>query len=119
MSYDLVVWEGNRPASNPKAMQRFHQLYDDFMNRAEFAEPSVVIQNFVITLIGRWPDVGVTADAAKASPWVHPPLLNSASGPLLYLAIRSSRVADVVPYAVDLASENGLVCFDPQTGQLR
>jgi hypothetical protein len=118
MSYDLVVWEGERPTTNRKALQAFHRMYDTYMN-GEFTSASAQIQSFVGKLVERWPDVGEQFDADRECPWVHPPLISSASGPLIYVAVRSSEAATVVPFAIEVAAANGLVCFDPQTGELR
>lgn len=110
-----MVWEGARPATDLKALQLFRRLYDDFMSDGEFVLASEQIQGFVAKLLDRWADI----DADTKCPWVHRPLIGNASGPLIYFAVRLSRASDVVPYGVQLATVNGLVCFDPQTGEFR
>jgi hypothetical protein len=119
MSYDLAVWEGARPATDIKALQLFHRLYDNFMDSGEFVQASPQIQSYVAKLLDRWPEIDAQSEVDKSCPWVHRPLIHHASGPLIYFAIRSSRAFDVVPYAAQLATDNGLVCFDPQAGELR
>jgi hypothetical protein len=117
MSYDLAVWEGARPPSDIKALQEFHRLYDALFNRGELVAASPQIQSYVAKLIDRWPDL-TTGSEAERSAWAQRPLLGNASGTLIYFAIRSSRAGEVASYAAELASDAGLVCFDPQTGQL-
>jgi len=118
MSYDLAVWEGAGPGTDLKGLQLFHRLYDNFMNGGEFVLASAQIQTFVAKLVDRWADIDASG-ADDRCPWVHRPLIRNASGPLIYFAVRSSRASEVVPYVVQLATENGLVCFDPQIGEVR
>jgi len=119
MSYDLAVWEGARPTSDLNALQHFHRLYDNFMNDGEFVSASTQIQSFVQKLLNRWADISTESDADRRCPWVDRPLIRNASGPLIYFMVRKSKASEVVPYVVQLAAESGLVCFDPQTGELR
>jgi hypothetical protein len=71
--------------------------------------------------LARWPDIG--SDAEVDSPWSVGPLLTEASGPLIYFGITysSSRdlIREAIDYSVALATERGLVCYDPQYGTLR
>jgi hypothetical protein len=57
------------------------------------------------------------------SPWSDGPLLGNASGRLFYLGSTYSSGRDLlreaIDYAVVLATERGLVCYDPQYGTLR
>ena len=66
-------------------------------------------------------DVGT--DAELDSPWSDGPLLGNASGRLFYLGSTYSSGRDLlreaIDYAVVLAAERGLVCYDPQYGTLR
>jgi hypothetical protein len=117
MSYDLAVWEGARPPTDIKALQEFHRLYDALFNGGELVPVSPQIQSYVAKLVDRWPDLS-TGPETERSAWAQRPLLGNASGTLIYFAIRSSRAGEVASYAAQLASDAGLVCFDPQTGQL-
>ncbi|MGA8328922.1 MAG: hypothetical protein WB777_06475 [Mycobacterium sp.] len=119
MSYDLAVWEGAQPTSHLHALQHFHRLYDNFMNGGEFVLASTQIQSFVAKLLDRWADTNTESEADTRCPWVGRPLIRNASGPFVYFTVRKSRASEVVPYVVQLAAESGLVCFDPQTGELR
>jgi hypothetical protein len=117
MSYDLAVWEGVRPPTDIKALQEFRRLYDALFNRVETLPASPQIESYVAKLIDRWPDLTTGAEAERSA-WVQRPLLSNASGSLIYFAVRSSRAVEVAAYAAQLAADAGLVCFDPQTGQL-
>jgi hypothetical protein len=119
VSYDLVVWEGARPPTDVNALHVFRGLYDRHFNGGEDIPPSPQIQSYVARLVDRWPDVDPGAGSDHESPWTCRPLIGNASGPLIYFAVRASRAADVAGYAAALAAEAGLVCFDPQTGELR
>jgi hypothetical protein len=114
MSYDLVIWEGDRPADNNAAAARFDVLYERYLESEEIAEPpSPRIQAYVEALVGRYPDDGLD------SPWAAPSGLDDASGPIVYLLMSYSQADELSEHAAQLASTHGLVCFDPQTESLR
>jgi hypothetical protein len=106
VSFDLAVWDGDRPANDIEA---------------ELTAPSPRIADYVDGLLARWPDIG--NDAEVDSPWPDGPLLGNASGRLFYFGITYSSGRDLlreaIDYAVALAAERGLVCYDPQYGTLR
>ena len=89
------------------------------MNGGEFALASKKIQSFVAKLLDRWAETDAEPEADKGCPWVDRPLISNASGPLIYLTVRKSEASEVVPYVIRVAAQNGLVCFDPQIGELR
>jgi hypothetical protein len=118
MSYDLAVWEGDRPATDDDALREFEQLYDELMGSDQPIPPTARIQRYVDDLVTRWPDI--TTEAGDDSPWAHRPLIGNASGPMIYFAMTTSsgpEVGDEVAH--NAAAVGGLVCFDPQTGTLR
>jgi hypothetical protein len=123
MSYDLAVWVGARPPTDAKALLEFRKLYEELFSGSRYVTPSEQIAGYVSCLTDHWPDFNADADAdadaKQRCPWTHRPLIDNASGPLIYFSVRSSRTADVVPLAAHLAAEAGLVCFDPQTGEVR
>jgi hypothetical protein len=61
--------------------------------------------------------------ARVKSPWSAVPLLGNASGRLFYFGMTYSNSRDLlreaIDYAVALAAERGLVCYDPQYSILR
>jgi hypothetical protein len=51
--------------------------------------------------------------------WSSPPVMDEASGPIVYLCLTYGRAEEVSEYAASLARGHGLVCYDPQGECLR
>jgi hypothetical protein len=121
MSYDLAVWEGERPASDFAALARFRELSKQYMGRSNHQPPTERIAAYVAALLDRYPDLSADddEDAEDGSPWSTSPLLGEASGPLVYFPMVYSRAERVSAWAAELATVHGLNCFDPQWNQLR
>ncbi|MFJ6393990.1 hypothetical protein ACIQJT_41170 [Streptomyces sp. NPDC091972] len=115
MSYDLAVWEGERPANDKIASRIFNDLYDRYLDSETQEPPSERIAAYVAALLERWCDI--TEDREETSPWSVGPLMDSASGPLMYFGMGWSRAGEASAYAADLADSMGLVCFDVQEGR--
>jgi hypothetical protein len=116
MSYDLAVWEGERPADNNQAKQVFQSLCDRYIEAEERQLPTDLILRFVGALLERWDDVTSDAERPPSSP--SPPLME-ANGPFIYFPTAHSRRKVVSAEAAEIAAAMGLVCYDPQLGQLR
>jgi hypothetical protein len=114
MSYDLAVWEGDRPSDDVGAAAHYGSLMDR-MESGELGEPTPRIRAYVEALLARWPDI----DQSEDSPWASSPLMGEASGPLVYFPMVFSRADEASTFAAALARDHGLVCFDPQMGCLR
>ncbi|GAA3923111.1 hypothetical protein [Actinoplanes auranticolor] len=117
MSYDLAVWDGDRPADDLAAAAEFKQLYDRYVGSPDRVEPTARIAAYVRALLDRYPDIGT--DAGEDSPWSTGPLLNEARGPLVYFPMVWRRSEEVSAWAAGLAGEHGLNCYDPQDNRLR
>ncbi|MFJ9423025.1 hypothetical protein [Streptomyces sp. NPDC101249] len=117
MSYDLAVWEGERPTDDKSAGQVFSDLYDRYIDGEVDEPPSDHIAAYVAALLERWRDI--TEDNADTSPWSTGPLIDEASGPLIYFAMRWSMAAEASAHAAAVADSMGLVCFDVQQDRLR
>ncbi|WP_446216196.1 hypothetical protein [Micromonospora sp. IBHARD004] len=117
MSYDLAVWEGDRPANDAQAETVFEQLYSTFIEDEYPTPPTPRIQAYVQALLTRWGDL--TDDDEDQSPWSAGLSIDSASGPFIYFAMVFSRAREVSAGAARIAAEHGLVCFDPQLRRLR
>lgn len=113
MSYDLAVWEGARPVDDAAALTVFEDFYDRFM-RNRGLPPTPGITRYVEALVARWPDLSPEDEDEDGSPWADGPLIDNASGPLLYFGMVFSKYQEAAPFAVDLARTLGLTCFDPQ-----
>jgi hypothetical protein len=147
MSVDLAVWEGQQPSSDEAARETFAKLYEQYLKAAEDTELGAGIAQYVSALLTRYPteterdtgpiDVSGWADGVMTdtlarypdvtkldgkldqSPWTNSPMTNNARGPMVYLSISpSDAAADVRAFAIATARSNGLVCFNPQTGEL-
>ncbi|MGW0578396.1 hypothetical protein ACWD25_21040 [Streptomyces sp. NPDC002920] len=117
MSYDLAVWEGERPADDKTAGRVFDVLHDRYLDGEAVEPPFERIAAYVAALLERWCDI--TEDEEETSPWSVGPLIKSASGPLMYFGMGWSRAEEASAYAADLADSMGLVCFDVQENRLR
>ncbi|MGW3323844.1 hypothetical protein [Streptomyces virginiae] len=117
MSYDLAVWEGERPADDKSAGRVFSDLYDRYIEAEVDEPPSERIAAFVAKLLERWCDLD--DDDEDTSPWSTSPLIGEASGPLIYFPMRWSMAEEASAYAAAVAESMGLVCFDVQHDRLR
>ncbi|MGW1871584.1 hypothetical protein ACWCPS_39495 [Streptomyces mauvecolor] len=117
MSYDLAVWEGERPADYKTAGRVFSDLYDRFIDTDVDHPPTERIAAYVAALLERWCDL--TEDEEGTSPWSTGPLVGEASGPLIYFPMRWSMAEEASAFAASLAQSMGLVCLDPQQERLR
>ncbi|MER7512167.1 hypothetical protein ABTX82_27985 [Streptomyces lavendulae] len=118
MSYDLAVWEGERPEDDAAAAQCFRGLYDRFVDTKEpTVPPAERIAAFVAALLERWPDLAEDDD--DTAPWSTAPLIGEARGPLIYFPMRWSMADEASAYAAEAAASMGLNCFDPQARRLR
>ncbi|MFF8798150.1 MULTISPECIES: hypothetical protein [Streptomyces griseus group] len=117
MSYDLAVWEGERPADDKSARRAFSDLYDRYLDGEVKEPPSERITAYVAGLLDRWCDI--TEDEDETSPWSVGPLIDGASGPLVYFGLAWRRAAEASAHAAVVAESMGLVCFDVQQDRIR
>lgn len=117
MTYDLAVWEGDRPADDKAAANIFRTLYDQYIDSETEHAPVDRIAAYVAGLLERWCDI--TEDVEDSSPWSTGPLIREASGPLVYFPMRWSMADEASAFAAELAASMDLVCFDPQHNRLR
>ncbi|MEN3615529.1 hypothetical protein AAH979_39295 [Plantactinospora sp. ZYX-F-223] len=116
MSYDLAVWEGERPADDAAAGEVYDKLYAAYAEGEE-QPPTPRIRAYVRALLERWIDM--PDDEDDVSPWSAGPLMDEASGPFVYFTMRYSICEEVSAEAARMAAEHGLVCYDPQWERLR
>ncbi len=113
MSYNLAVWQGERPRTDAEALRVFEQLIEE----RDDAEPTPAIRRYVEALLARYPDLD--DDNEDTCPWSDAPLMGNASGPLFHFGMVFSQAETASAFAAELAKQHGLVCFDPQIGALR
>ena len=117
MSYDLAVWEGERPTDDKIAGRVFSNLYDRYLDGEVKEAPSERITAYVAALLDRWCDIAEDKD--ETSPWSVGPLIDGASGPLVYFGLAWGRAEEASSYAANVAESMGLICFDVQQDRLR
>ncbi|MEU8269590.1 hypothetical protein AB0B89_20825 [Sphaerisporangium sp. NPDC049002] len=116
MSYDLAVWEGERPSTTKALAAKYEELMA-YLEADDSSAPTLRIRAYVEALLRRWPDI--TTDEGEDSPWSTGPLLGEASGSMIYFPLRWSMADEASAFAAQLAEEHGLVCYDPQMDSLR
>jgi hypothetical protein len=117
MSYDLAVWEGDRPPNDLAAAAEIELLFARYVDVGDYAPPTLRIAGYVNALLDRYPDID--SASGKDSPWSTAPLINEARGPLIYFPMKWGRSDEVSAWAAALARQHELNCFDPQWGRLR
>jgi hypothetical protein len=118
VTYDLAVWEGDR-SSDDDGGATFPSLYDAYIGSDDPVPPTPAIRAYVDALLDRWYEMDDPRDVEDTSPWTDAPLMNDASGPIIYFGIRPSMADEVSAECVRMAAERGLVCFDVQWNRLR
>jgi len=117
VSYDLVIWQGDQPASDAAACEEYKQLYDGYIRSRDLQPPTPRIAAYIGALLDRYPEIDT--EAGEDSPWASGPLMREASGALLYLPLVYTQCEEASAWAAQLAQEHGLICYDPQAGKLR
>ncbi|MER5905151.1 hypothetical protein ABT150_34575 [Streptomyces mirabilis] len=110
MSYDLAVWDGERPLDNHQAGSAYDELYERHLESDDVVVPPAPrIVAYLEALVARYPE-----EADRSVVWASSPVIDEASGPIVYLLMSYGKAEEVPEYAAALARERGLVCFDPQ-----
>ncbi|WP_237530578.1 hypothetical protein [Streptomyces sp. SID3212] len=73
MSYDLAVWDVDRPFDNRAASSIYDELYLESDDVVVTPAPRIVA--YVEALVARYPD-----DADHSVVWASPPVIDEASG---------------------------------------
>lgn len=93
----------------------YDELYERYLESDDVVVPPAPrIVAYVEALVARYPD-----DVDRSVVWASPPVIDEASGPIVYLLMSYSKAEEVSEYAAALAREHGLVCFDPHGECLR
>ncbi|MEU6706223.1 hypothetical protein [Streptomyces wuyuanensis] len=114
MSFDLAVWDGDLPLDDRQAGSTYDELYERYLESDDVVVPPAPrVVAYVEALVARYPDDD------RNGVWASPPVIDEASGPIVYLLMSYAKAEEVSEYAAELARENGLICFDPQGECLR
>jgi hypothetical protein len=105
-------WNCLTPISNQEAAHQY-QLLKDVGSERRFDDK---VYAFYSRLIGLYPEVEtLSEEELDGSPWA---CSMEVSGSHVIMAIVLEQFEKVIPQVLALAEENGLVCFDPQAGQV-
>ena len=117
MGYQLAVWEGVRPATDDAGIEQFNSLAHQHLV-GEPTEPTPAIRGFIDALTTVWTD-DPNDRRWKTSPWKDAPLIEAASGPMVFLdlALRADIIISTV--IASIAQDHGLVTLDLMVGMLR
>jgi hypothetical protein len=118
VSYDLAVWEGQRPADDEAGTKFYRERIVPQLEAHDPRDPLPAtprIRAYVEALIKRWPDL----EDDDGSPWSTSPLLREAVGWFIYFPMAYSKAEEASAFAADLADQHGLICYDPQLRRLR
>jgi hypothetical protein len=117
VSYDIAVWEGDRPANDKAALVAYNEMWARYENGDEPASGRIL--NFIAELTARYPDLDdLPNDEVDDSPWASGSLREDVIGPFVYFTLVPSKVDEMVPFIVEAARRHELVCFDPQQAKL-
>ncbi|OEJ96423.1 hypothetical protein [Streptomyces thermolilacinus] len=115
MSYDLAVWDGERPRDDDEAGSAYDELFARHLESDDtVVPPEPRIAAYIRALVERYPD-----DGGGRGVWASPPVADEVPGPVVYLPMSYGAADEVSAYAAALAREHGLVCYDPQEERLR
>ncbi|MFD8228758.1 hypothetical protein ACFV16_31995 [Streptomyces massasporeus] len=104
MSYDLAVWDGDRPFDNRAASSMYGELYKRYLDSDDVVVPPAPrIVAYVEALVARFPD-----DVARSVVWASPPVVEEASGPIVHLSMSYSK-AEEVPGAATNCDGTGVL----------
>ncbi len=117
MGYQLVVWEGERPDTDADGQREFQAMTQQHLI-AKPTDPTPAIRRFVEELGELWTHDPNDPEWVN-SPWKCCPVLDEASGPVifLHLTLEAGVIASMIIASV--AEKHGLVAYDLMTGWLR
>lgn len=117
MGYQLAVWEGPRPTDDEAGGETFQAMAREHLTDAP-TEPTPAIRTFVEALTTIWTD-DPEDPRFERSPWKSSSVLDSASGPIVFLNLRLRAEPIVSTVIASIAEDHGLVTFDLMVGTLR
>lgn len=113
MSFDLCVWREQHPITAEYAAKVYAHLMD---GHDDVVEPDPRVLAFRDELAGRYPDLeALSVQELESSPWNMSP---DATSRRVLLCMSWSSADEAVLFILELADRLGLVCFDPQGGQV-
>jgi len=115
MSYDLAVWHSGTSITDEDAEKQYKEFCDDIFPQIT-PEAKERVGGFVSEVTTRYPQIdGLPEDQVDDSPW------SCAFDALWGYCVMSmvySAAEEVAPFVVAMAAKHGLVCYDPQGGNV-
>ena len=115
MSYTLEFVVPKVPNRKGQAWDFLEDLQDRFED--DRAAPHPLLKQLHAALVDRYPCLSSYADgdpAKEECPWADGPLINNFASEIGEVSIKSSRAAEVVPFAVEQALALGITVMDGQ-----
>lgn len=113
MSFDLYIWREQHPITAEHANTICQELAE---GRDDAVEPDTRVLAFHQELTDQFPDLESLSDEElESSPWNMNP---DATSSRVILCMGWSSADEVSQLILELADRHGLVCFDPQGGQI-
>jgi hypothetical protein len=119
MSYTLDFVPSTLSSNNPEALRQLEVLRERYHADEREKHPTLVRLHDV--LVQRYPCLSRYADddpAIDESPWADGPLIDNFKSELGMLAVRFSRVGDVLPFVLKAAVDLNITVLDGQTGEI-
>jgi len=114
VSFDLGVWDTDRPPRTGEAERRYEQLCE---GQDPAGNPSPRVTAFVEECGRRWP--GETDEDSDESPWASWPLTSPRTTSGFVANIRPGAAAGMFGEWAEMAERHGLVLYDPQSGVVK
>jgi hypothetical protein len=112
MSYDLAVWRAPGPVTKKDVEKRYIAYCDGLPDHSD-AKRVQEISSFFAELESRYPTISeYPLDRLSECPWNSRFDIAPDFG---IVTIAWSRVSEVVPFVLPLASRHRLICYDPQS----
>lgn len=115
MSYTLDFVVPKVPNRKGQAWDFLENLQDRFED--DRGAPHPLLKQLHAALVDRYPCLSSYADgdaAKEECPWADGPLINNFASEIGEVSIKSSRAAEIVPFAVEQALALGITVMDGQ-----
>lgn len=115
MSYDLAIWRGQSPIDSTAAFREYierSEQAEELLSEGSVVKADPDLVSFTLAIMAMWPEVDESARLAVS------PLTDEIFGTFMVIPMTSETTDQDVDAVVAAACDNGLVCFDPQTGEL-
>lgn len=121
MSYIVQIWEQPQGSALPASIHEAAQLVGELLQRKSGSNP--LFGTLARTLMQRYPSIdsmpvedGEDEPRIEDCAWIDQPIYGYSDDAVFNLGISSSKLTDVLPYVVEVATQLGLCVLDGQAG---